>query len=407
MTGPPDDLYRFLIDHVSHVVFQADAEGRWTFLSPAWTHLTGRAVEDSLGESFLEGVHPDDVDEFREKALAAPDELWHEVRYVRIDGEPRWVSVAAQLRRDEGGQVSWAAGTLTDVTDRHRAEQEARTAERRLTAAFDTAATGMALTDLDGVYVRVNHALAEITGRPSEELPGTSFLSITHPDDRSEDERVLAALRGGSPTQHREKRYLRPDGSTVWVEVHLSVVHDADNRPEYVLAQVSDISERRAMEERLRHLADHDGLTGLYNRRRFEEELERHVSHGHRYGMRGALLLIDVDELKRVNDTGGHKLGDRVLTSVAGVLGGRLRETDVLARIGGDEFAVLLPHATRADAAAVGQVLAEAVSAEVSTPDGSITVSVGSAAFGEETESADEVLSAADASMYRHKRRDD
>ena len=405
MVPSPDDPYRFLVDHVSHVIFQADAEGRWTFLSPAWTELTGRPVESSIGASFLEGVHPDDVDTYRRLALEAPEALRHEVRYVRPDGEARWVEVSARLTKDHDGRVGWSAGTLTDVTDRRRAEEDARVAEQRLNAAFETAATGMALTDLDGRFMRVNRALCEITGRSETELLSTGFLAITHPEDRPHDESALLELRAGDAPYHREKRYLRPDGSEVWVEVHASIVHGAAGEAEYVLGQVSDITERRAMEERLRHLADHDGLTGLFNRRRFEAELERHVSHGLRYGMRGAVLLIDVDDLKRTNDSGGHKLGDRVLTSVAAVLAERLRASDLVARIGGDEFAVLLPHATHEDAVVVGSALAEAVHAEVTGPAGPITVSVGAAGFGDGTESADEVLSAADAAMYRAKRR--
>jgi len=149
-------------------------------------------------------------------------------------------------------------------------------------------------------------------------------------------------------------------------------------------------------------MADHDALTGLFNRRRFEEELERHVAYGRRYGTDGALLLLDLDDFKRVNDGYGHRAGDRVLTSVAGVLRQRLRESDVLARFGGDEFAVLMPHGSRDEAAELAALLAEAISGEVETPDGPLHASVGFAVFEEDTTS-DGILSRADDAMYADK----
>jgi diguanylate cyclase (GGDEF)-like protein/PAS domain S-box-containing protein len=271
-------------------------------------------------------------------------------------------------------------------------------------AAFETAGTGMGLATPDGRFLRVNTALCAIAARTEEELLGMTLRELTHPDDRVEAESAHDQGEGSSGSHH-ERRWLRPDGSTVWVEVHDSPVRDAPAEPLYVLWQVTDITERRLMEERLRHLADHDGLTGLFNRRRFEEELERHVSEARRYGTPGALLLIDVDGLKSINDRGGHRAGDTALVAVARVLRGRLRQSDVIARFGGDEFAVLLPHATVADAAKVGGALAERVREGISTPAGPVTVSVGVGRLGNGVASPDEALSRADASMYRSKAR--
>ncbi len=153
----------------------------------------------------------------------------------------------------------------------------------------------------------------------------------------------------------------------------------------------------------LRHLADHDALTGLPNRRRFEQDLARHLAHMRRYGPEGAALVLDLDCFKPVNDTFGHAAGDRLLARVASVLRERLRATDVIARLGGDEFAVLLPRVDRAGAAAVARSLVETVRAEALTADArGVTISVGVIAF----ESCDlasqpaSVLAAADIAMY-------
>jgi len=164
-----------------------------------------------------------------------------------------------------------------------------------------------------------------------------------------------------------------------------------------------DLTSLRAATSELRHLADHDALTGLPNRRRFEEELARHLAHVRRYGPEGALLVLDLDCFKPVNDTFGHAAGDRLLVRVATVLRERLRATDVVARLGGDEFAVLLPRVDRAGAAAVASSLVETVRAEAPTADArAVTASVGALAFDARTlaSSPDGALIAADLAMY-------
>ena len=164
-----------------------------------------------------------------------------------------------------------------------------------------------------------------------------------------------------------------------------------------------DLRSLLATTSELRHLADHDPLTGLPNRRRFEQDLARHLAHVRRYGPEGAALVLDLDCFKPVNDTFGHAAGDRLLARVASVLRERLRATDVVARLGGDEFAVLLPRVDRAGAAAVARSLVETVRAEALTADArGVTISVGAIAF-EDFELASlpaSVLAAADLAMY-------
>ena len=165
-------------------------------------------------------------------------------------------------------------------------------------------------------------------------------------------------------------------------------------------------TDRKLMERQLRHLADHDYLTDLLNRRGFEAALSRHAAHGARYGPAGALLLVDIDRFKGVNDTFGHHVGDHVIVAVANVLRGRLRTTDVLARLGGDEFALILDHVEEGDAREVADALVRAVRAEpIVGPGGeqlSVTASIGVALFASD-HTTDEVLRRADAALYAAK----
>jgi diguanylate cyclase (GGDEF)-like protein len=167
-----------------------------------------------------------------------------------------------------------------------------------------------------------------------------------------------------------------------------------------------DVSERKRFEAQLVHVANHDPLTGLFNRRRFDEELERQLSEAQRYGLQGALLFLDLDQFKDVNDSRGHRAGDDLLTSLALLLQQRLRDTDVVARLGGDEFAILLPHADASQASAVAKELLEAIRVHTFVVGGAplgVTVSLGIALFPEHGVNAGELLSRADMAMYRAK----
>ncbi len=168
------------------------------------------------------------------------------------------------------------------------------------------------------------------------------------------------------------------------------------------------MSERKRFETELRHLADHDPLTGLLNRRRFELEVERQLRLAQRYRRPGAVIVLDVDRFKQINDTYGHSVGDRLIVSVADALRARLRASDAIARLGGDEFAVLLPEIDRAGVEAVARELVQAVAAHTACVDGRVlprvTISVGVATFGPDAGLDREALVvAADTAMYRAK----
>ena len=284
----------------------------------------------------------------------------------------------------------------------------AREAEQRFRLAFEQAAVGMALVAPDGRFLRVNQALCDLVGYVAQDLVSKTFQEITHPEDLDLDlEFVRRMLAGELRTYTMEKRYFHADGHTVWVLLSVSLVRGDDGEPRYFISQIQDITERRQLEQRLSFLADHDEMTGLPNRRRLREELERAVAFAQRYEQAGALLILDLDNFKQVNDTLGHHVGDSLVREVAGRLRGRLRATDVLARIGGDEFAVLLPQVNAAQAERVARDLVDTVGSGCHLVDGAVvetSASLGVALYEPGWEIDPEgLLMHADRAMYEAK----
>jgi diguanylate cyclase (GGDEF)-like protein/PAS domain S-box-containing protein len=277
----------------------------------------------------------------------------------------------------------------------------------RFHQAFDHAPIGMSLLSLDRVILNANLALGEILGVPSDQLAGIRIADVTHPEDRDAEARDFETLTTGHPNTFRsEKRYVRADGHVVWVSRSASVVRDETGRVWYFVSLTEDITARKQATEELTYRADHDQLTGLFNRRRFTAELDDAFARTRRYGGQLGLLVIDLDDFKQINDTLGHAGGDRALTRVAHTLKARLRGTDVLARLGGDEFGAILPetedHAAHEIAADLRAHIRD-IPADGVAP--ALDASVGVALLSEQPDmNPPDLLARADYAMYAAKR---
>ncbi len=204
-----------------------------------------------------------------------------------------------------------------------------------------------------------------------------------------------------------EKRYLRADGEPVWILLSVSLVRTAQDEPVQYIAQMQDISERHELERHLRQRAEHDALTGLRNRGRFEEDLKQQLARCRRYDERAALLLIDLDAFKSLNDEHGHAAGDDALKHVAATLSDCVRDSDIVGRWGGDEFVVLAPHIDGAGARLLAQQIADRLEASplmIGSRSTVVTASVGVTELVDGELTTDQALVAADASMYEAKR---
>ena len=275
-----------------------------------------------------------------------------------------------------------------------------------LESVFDNAPIGMSLVDLEWRRVRVNNSFCQLLGRPRADLIGTHVHFGTHPDDIDLDaadrERLL---RGEIKSYQVQKRYVHAWGYDVWVLLTVSLIRDGRGKALYVIAQVQNITEQKAREERLEHVVDHDFLTGLFNRRYLDRALEHELDRSRRYGSAGSILLVDLDHFKEVNDRLGHAAGDDVLKSVAATLKQHVRKTDVLARFGGDEFAILLPQTDEHQAQHVADGLIKALRRETisfGVEGMSVSASIGVARL--EGGTAEQLLAHVDGAMYDAKR---
>ncbi|GMU78256.1 MAG: GGDEF domain-containing protein [Acidimicrobiia bacterium] len=393
------------------IITVLDRTGTCRFASPSAARGFGRPVEQLLGAPPWDFVHPDDRARVSQQllgTLSRPGTVSAPVEFRVILANGTWhllEAVGTNLTDDPA--VEGIVVNARDVTERRWAEAELREAQERFRSAFEHAPIGMALAATGGELFRVNRALTQMLGRAEDELLGESILQLTHPLDQPAIEQHLDALVTGEiPSYQVEQRLLHTDGREVWVAVSASLVRDPAGTPLYVVYQVEDVTARRRDGERLAHQAIHDPLTGLPNRLLFVDRLRHALAHDGAH--HNAVLFLDLDHFKVINDSLGHSAGDRLLVTVADRLRKAVRPDDTVARFGGDEFTVLC-HDVPDEGVAIE--IADRISAAVSKPvhlaEGEVyvTVSVGIALSGGELETPETLLRNADAAMYGAKER--
>lgn len=282
-------------------------------------------------------------------------------------------------------------------------QRSLRRARELFATAFHQAPIGMAVIDPAGHWLQVNQALCVLLGHSETELKARTLGDVTHPADLPAHVALIEELLAGRRSTYQlDKRCVHADGHAIWASVTVSLLRDDIGDPLHLVIQIVDITERHQSEQRLQHLADHDPLTGVLNRRRFEEELIRQLDRCRRYDEQATLVMIDLDRFKDVNDSFGQAAGDEALQSIAAALLGHVRSSDVLARVGGDEFAALLVGvgAERAAGAVAGLA---AVVRELDGVPAMITASAGATVLGRD-DHADGALLRADEALHRVKR---
>ncbi|MDQ3999542.1 MAG: PAS domain S-box protein, partial [Actinomycetota bacterium] len=329
-----------------------------------------------------------------------------ERKYRRKDGTVLDVEVSGCVIPYQSKEVVCAVAR--DLTERKEAEEALRKSEERFRTAFEDAPIGVALVGLDRSHLRVNRAYCEMLGYSEEELLEKQHSGIIHPDDREESaDRIRGILEEEAEPYELERRYLHADGHVVWSLSNISLIRDSEGEPSHFVCLHEDITERKELEERLRYQAFYDSLTDLPNRLLFLDRLGHALTRASREAGPVAVLLVDLDDFKVVNDSLGHDAGNAMLTEVAQRLRGSLRPGDTVGRIFGDEFAVLLEApAGEEEAKLVAQRIEERLGEpfEVEGREVFVTASIGIALAETTEDEPKEVLRHADLAMYEAKR---
>ncbi|WP_022662042.1 PAS domain S-box protein [Paucidesulfovibrio longus] len=403
------------VEHSPASVLIMTADGVVEYVNPRFTEVCGYKPAEIIGNS-AEMLQSDTLDaNFYESLRRSPEGATHwsgEISSRTKDGRTIWQQLSISPIKDEEGHVRHFVGVMEDVTERRRSLEALQASERKIRAMSEATLDAMVVIDETGRISFWNPAASTIFGYSEDEALGREIHALI----AAPTERVAAteAMEDFGMTGHgpvvgvtRELMAKRKGGALFPCEITVSSF--ALDTQWYAVGTIRDITRRKEYERRLRALATTDELTGLLNRRALLELAESELDRARRYRRPFTLLMIDLDRFKRVNDTYGHDVGDKVLKNVASTGAQALRETDTLGRLGGEEFAAILPETSADQALEVAERLRAAIGrAEVEEPAAPggrlrVTISIGIADFRPDRDTVEAILKAADTALYRAK----
>ncbi|HQS98672.1 MAG: GGDEF domain-containing protein [Hydrogenophilales bacterium 16-64-46] len=421
--GAPDaaalDVTRLLTtitDNLVGMIYRCRIDANWTmeYVSDGCHKLTGYRPDElkyNRRLSYETLTTPEDrtrVARVIHAALQSGDAFEVEYRIRRADGRLVWVLERGVGVRDARGQQVWIEGYIQDISERMAVDDMMREAVRRYESLFENATEGIFQTTPDGHYLSANPALAHIYGHTTPDELITHLHDIEHqlyvqPERRTEFVRLMQAQ---GTVRNFESRVYRRDGSIIWISENARAVKDSQGAVQFYEGTVVDITERREHEAALEYQAHHDSLTGLPNRTLLRDRIDQAIAHAWRHGYQVAVVFVDLDHFKLINDSLGHHVGDRLLLEVAARLKACVRGNDTVARQGGDEFVLVLTEQHDEDEMLnVVSRLLDAVSQPWSNngQEYGLSCSIGISCYPRDGEDPDALLRSADAAMYQAK----
>ena len=391
-------------------VMITDPSTRIEYVNPQFCAITGYRAEEAIGKTtdMMKSGRTDPAVYRDMWERLNRGEPWNgEIVNRRKSGECYWEDLHIAPVKNAAGETVHFVALKLDIEARKQAEAQLAASEAKFRAFVENANDIIYSHDRDGVITYVSPNWTEILGHASDEIVGRNLLDLLHPDDapagREFIERMLAT---GTKQGGLEYRMRHRNGTWHWYTANGAPLFDADGGISALLGIARDVSERKEAETRIRHMALYDALTDLPNRTLLFDRLAQAMRNARRDQKRLALLYVDLDRFKPINDTWGHAVGDSVLQAVAQRMLACVRESDTVARIGGDEFVVLLREVEGADdAAQVGEKIRRALGSPIVVGDGTFAVSssVGIALFPDHGGDEHELALNADHAMYRAK----
>ena len=412
-----EQRYRGLFDGVPVGLYRTTPAGRMLDANDALVRILGYPNRETLLGANVGDIYYNPEDRQRWQRTfeeAGPEEddgsgiRSFETRVRRPDGAVIWVRFSLRALRDEGGRILRYEGALEDITDRRRAQDALRASEERFRALVQNASDMISILDPEGAVLYASPSHQRLLGHPPETFVGGSFLDFVHSEDRPLVSNVLQCVVD-LPHENLTVEYRCQHRNGTWITIESTASNLlAHPSVEGIVLNSHDITDRKRAEERLLHDALHDELTGLPNRALFMDRLWQAMERSRREPDRlMAVLFLDVDQFKIVNDSLGHLVGDELLVEISRKLSSVLRPMDTIARIGGDEFAILIEGGHGVDdAVSVANRIHERLAAPINLGGGHevfITASIGIALFTPDYEKPEDLLRDADTAMYRAK----
>jgi diguanylate cyclase (GGDEF)-like protein/PAS domain S-box-containing protein len=395
---------RSIFDRAPVGIAYTSADGAVLEVNQKLCAMLGYTADELRGTSMTALAHPDD----RERHERLTQDLLagrltiinDEQRYLRRNVEPLWVSRKVTLADEAVDGASCLIEVVEEVSERSESVQ-------RFRETFDHASVGIMHSSLDRRVLMINRKFCEMVGYSAAELQEGSVRRIHHPEDTDADQHLEKRLVAGEIDSFSfEKRYVRKDGSIFWAHRTVSLARDEAGRPKYFIRVIEDISARKQAEEELLHLAHYDTLTNLPNRALFRDRLTQTLAQARRTDGILAIMFLDLDRFKAVNDTLGHPMGDLLLKQVAHRLTACVRASDTVGRLAGDEFGIILGglHGM-SDALQVAQKIVQVFTApfRLENHERFVTTSIGISMFPTDGRDEDMLIKAADSAMYRVK----
>ncbi|MDR7092195.1 MULTISPECIES: diguanylate cyclase domain-containing protein [Cellvibrio] len=415
-----DERFRAMSDASPLGIFVSDAQGNCIYTNAAYHTISGQTLEETLGTNWTSAIHPDDrlqaISEWGD-AVRCQTPFIAEVRFLRKDKSVIWTRLnAAAIRTGgEGKKSQGFVQIVEDISDRKSIEMILRLSEEtvfeqqeRAQVTLNSIGDGVLTTNLAGKVSYLNRVAETMTGWTLKDalgLPLEKVFTLIDAETRKTPENPIARALTADTTVKLPTNCLlvRRDGTESPIEDSIAPIHNRDNQVTGAVIVFHDVSETRAMAQKMLHMAQHDFLTGLANRALLTERLTRAVGLAQRKKKQVALLFIDLDNFKLVNDTLGHAVGDKLLQSVAKRMTDVVRATDTVCRQGGDEFVVLLTEiAQRQDAAQVAEKLITAFAAPhtIHECELDVTLSIGVSIYPDDGNDVESLFQHADAAMY-------
>ncbi len=400
--------YKALFERSNDAIFLVDFDMVFRAVNQKTTELLGYERDELIGMATHDIVAPDELEQSRQKGeLIFGGEIppIYERTFIRKDGSRVVCEVNAMVVYDQEGKPEFIQSIVRDITRRREIERALQEQVSRYRSLFEQTNDGITLINFDGTIIDCNQRAGEILGYTKEEMIGLNVDDL-HPKDMKHSGEVLEQLLRGEKVPIYERTLVRKDGSLVPVEINTALVKDPEGKPLYQQSITRDISDRKQIEKKLEHWSTHDWLTDLPNRFLLYDRLEKSIARSKRYKRKFAVLYIDLDGFKEVNDTLGHSTGDLVLIEMGRRLVGTLRESDTVARMGGDEFIMLIEEiSTHQDVLTSAQRVLEHIEEPIRLNDQDIQISasIGISIYPDHGEEDDILVSCADQALYRSK----